>query len=202
MLVLLVVVVATLGAYSFTGVMIAYDDAAYLSADLVRARVAAESGAESIRLILSQPKVDRDVSGGVFNNPNLFHAVAVSNQDAANVCNFSVVAPNLNEAGMLSGIRFGLQDESSRLNLNTLLILDEISAGLMAAVTLMDSEAASELATDSIATSLLLGLPGMTEELAESILEWLDEDIQDCRLPMNQQMARSAVSRNCCWSTG
>jgi hypothetical protein len=175
-LVLLVIVVATLSVYSFTGVMLAYDDAAYLSNDLVRARVTGESGAEAIRLILAQPKLSRYEMGGVYNNPNLFQAVGVSNQDPSNFCNFSVPAPDLNEDGMLSGIRFGLQDESARLNLNTLVILDENSEGLMAAVSLLSSEESSEELPTSIATALLLALPGMTEEIADSILDWIDED--------------------------
>lgn len=175
-LVLLVLVVATLSVYSFTGVMVAYDDAAYLSADLVRARVAGDSGAEAIRLILSQPKLMRDEMGGVYNNPNLFQAIAVSNQDTSNVCNFSVPAPDLNENGMLSGIRFGLQDESARLNLNTLTVLDENSEGLLAALSLLSDPESGEEVPTSIATELLLALPGMTEELADCILDWLDED--------------------------
>lgn len=176
-MVLLVIVVATLAVYSFTGVMVAYDDASYLSGDLVRTRVAAESGTEAVRLILAQPERDREAMGGVYNNPNLFQAIAVSAQDGSNTCNFSVPAPDLNEDGMLAGIRFGLQDESARLNLNTLTALDANSAGLMAATSLLSGEnTESELATDSIATSLLLGLPGMTVELADSILDWLDED--------------------------
>ncbi|OYP31106.1 type II secretion system protein GspK [Rhodopirellula sp. MGV] len=178
-LVLLVIIVATFGVYSFTGMMVAYDDAAYLTSDIVRARVAADSGSEAIRLILAQPPIDRDASGGVFNNPNLFQAVGVSNQDTGNVCNFSVVAPSLNELGQLSGIRFGLQDESAKLNINTLTILDENSEGLMSALTL--TAGTEDAATDSampssLATALLLSLPGMTEELADSILDWLDED--------------------------
>ncbi|MDV6031576.1 MAG: general secretion pathway protein GspK [Phycisphaera sp. RhM] len=175
-LVLLVVVVATLSVYSFTGVMVAYDDAAYLSGDLVRARVAADSGAEAIRLILSQPRMMRDDMGGVYNNPNLFQAIPVSNQDAANVCDFSVPAPDLNENGMLSGIRFGLQDESARLNLNTLTVLDENSEGLMAALSLLADPDSGDALPDSIATALLLALPGMTEEIADSIMDWLDAD--------------------------
>lgn len=175
-LVLLVVVVATLSVYSFTGVMIAYDDAAYLSGDLVRARVAGDSGAQAIRMILADPKIMRDDMGGVYNNPNLFQAIAVSNQDPANVCDFSVPAPDLNENGMLSGIRFGLQDESARLNLNTLIVLDENSEGLMAAMTLLSGGEDTGEVPASIASALLLGLPNMTEEIADSILDWLDED--------------------------
>ncbi|MEO1526628.1 MAG: type II secretion system protein GspK [Planctomycetota bacterium] len=172
-LVLIVIVVATLSAYSFTGVMVAYDDAAYLSADQVQARVAADSGAESTRLLLSQPPLDRDTAGGVFNNPNLFQAVAVGIADPANPCNYSIVAPNINDNGMLSGFRFGLQDESARLNVNTLIPLEENSQGLLALVTLAEGE---ELASDNLAKLLLLALPNMTEELADAILDWLDED--------------------------
>lgn len=175
-LVLIVIVVATLAVYSFTGVMVAYDDSAYLSGDLVKARVAAESGAEAVRLILSQPPDMRAELGGVFNNANLFQAVAVSSQDASNVCNFSIPSPDLNESGLLAGVRFGLQDESARLNINTLVSIDENSAGLMTALSLLDQDAGEDLATDSLATSLLLGLPGMTIELADSIMDWLDED--------------------------
>ncbi|MCC9601671.1 general secretion pathway protein GspK [Stieleria sp. JC731] len=177
-LVMLVIIVATFGVYSFTGMMVAYDDAAYLTGDIVCARIAADSGSEAVRLILAQTPLDRDAMGGVYNNPNLFQAVGVSNQDGGNVCNFSVVAPSLNELGQLAGMRFGLQDESSKLNLNTLTILDENSEGLMAALSLASSSSEVDEATapTSLASSLLLALPGMTEELADSILDWLDED--------------------------
>ena len=172
-LVLIVIVVATLSAYSFTGVMVAYDDAAYLSADQVQARVAADSGAESTRLLLSMPPLERDNLGGTYNNPNLFQAIAVGTSDPSNVCNYSIVAPGLNAEGLLAGVRFGLQDESSRLNINALLPIEENSDGLLALVTLAGGE---ELASDNLAKLLLLSLPNMTEELADAILDWLDED--------------------------
>ena len=54
-LVLIVIVVATMAVYSFTDLMVAYDDAAYLSGDLVQARVTVESAAEAMRLVLAQP---------------------------------------------------------------------------------------------------------------------------------------------------
>ncbi|MEL6106638.1 MAG: type II secretion system protein GspK [Planctomycetota bacterium] len=172
-LVLIVIVVATLSAYSFTGIMVAYDDSAYLSADQVQARVAADSGAEATRLILSQPPVERDNQGGLYNNPNLFLAIPVGTSDPSNVCNYSIVAPGLNDEGLLAGIRYGLQDESARLNVNTLMPLEENSDGLLALVTLAGEE---ELASDSLAKLLLLALPNMTDELADAILDWLDED--------------------------
>ena len=54
-IVLIVIAVATMAVYSFTELMIAYDDSAYLACDIVQTRVNVESGAETIRLILSQP---------------------------------------------------------------------------------------------------------------------------------------------------
>ncbi len=77
-LVLIVIAVATMAVYSFTELMVAYDDAAYLSGDLVQARVNVESATEALRLTLAQPPEARDDLGGVFNNPQLFQAVTVS----------------------------------------------------------------------------------------------------------------------------
>ena len=51
---------------------------------------------------------------------------------------------------------FGLIDESSKINLNTLLFSDALQEG--------------------IAREILMTLPEMTEEIADSILDWLDSD--------------------------
>ena len=109
-LVLIVVAVATMAVYSFTELMLAYDDSAYLAADLVQARVNVESGAEMIRLVLSNPPEARTDLGGVYNNPQLFQAVVASSGfDGVSPSNFSVIATALDEMGMYGGIRFGLQ---------------------------------------------------------------------------------------------
>ena len=174
-LVLIVIVIASLSVYSFTGLMVAYDDAAYLSGDLVQARVAVESGVEAARLILSQPPDLRIDSGGLYNNPGLFQAITVSTGiDGVTPCNFSIVAPSLDDMGMYGGLRFGLQDESARLNINALTVIEENWSGLSALVAATGVE--EEATTDNIAVLLLLGLPGMTENVANAILDWLDED--------------------------
>src|SRR5207249_3174996 len=52
-------------------------------------------------------------------------------------------------------IRYGLTDESSKLNLNALLLLP----------------------TDPLQSrQMLLGIPGMTAEIADAILDWIDSD--------------------------
>ena len=74
-LVLIVVAVATMAVYSFTELMLAYDDSAYLSGDIVQARVNVESGAEAVRLMLAEPPETRIDFGGIFNNAQMFQAV-------------------------------------------------------------------------------------------------------------------------------
>jgi hypothetical protein len=177
---LIVITVATMAVYSFTELMLAYDDSAYLTGDLVQARVNVESASESIRLMLAQPPDMRVDFGGVYNNPQLFQAVTTyAGDDALNPSNFTVIAPALSETGSYGGIRFGLQDESARLNINTLTVLEENSEALSGLLTL--ASAASEdtdetVTSDNIAVTLLLALPGMTEDIADAILDWLDED--------------------------
>ncbi len=175
-MVLIVVAVATMAVYSFTELMLAYDDSAYLAADLVQARMNTESGAEMVRLVLSNPPEARIDLGGVYNNAALFQAVVVSSGlDTATPSNFSVIAPDLNDMGSFGGIRFGLQNESARLNVNTLTILEKNSAALVPAL-LIAGDAAEDVDAENIAVSLLMALPGMTEEVADAILDWLDED--------------------------
>ncbi len=177
-MVLIVIAVATFAAYSFTELMLAYDDSAYLSADIVQARVNVESGAEMIRLILANPPDDRVDLGGVFNNPQVFQAVVASQgADMVSPSNFSVIAPGLDELGRYGGIRFGLQNESARLNINTLTVLEKYSDALIPSLALVGAEdAADETEPENISVSLLMALPGMTVEIAEAILDWLDED--------------------------
>ncbi len=181
-LVLIVIAIATMAVYSFTELMVAYDDAAYLSGDLVQARVNVESASEAVRLTLAQPPEARDDLGGVYNNPQLFQAVTVSGGvDGATASNYTIVSPGLSPTLGYAGIRFGLQDESARLNLNALTVLEQnnelFSAGMTIAGVDMPSTESDDGATSSnIAVTLLMALPGMTEDIADAILDWLDED--------------------------
>ncbi len=174
-MVLIVVAVATMAVYSFTELMVAYDDSAYLSNDIVQARVNVESAVEATRIMLSKPKSMRSGFGGIHNNPQMFQAVNVSTGvDGATRSNYSVLAPGLDEFGMFGGIRFGLQNESARLNVNTLIVLEQHSDVLAPMIAVSDSE--DEVDSENIAVSLLMGLPGMTEDVADAILDWIDED--------------------------
>ena len=171
---LVTVSVATLAVYSFTETMVVMDDSAHLESEIVQAEQGVQSGIGMMRLLLSQPAEQRTAIGGTYNNPQLFRAVNLS-ADQPSDFHFASVATGLTSDGRLGGLRFGLVDESSKLNVNALAVLDRNSELLMPAMTMLIGED-NELAYDNIAVSLLMSLPGMTEDTADAILDWIDED--------------------------
>jgi DNA uptake protein ComE-like DNA-binding protein len=181
-LTLIVIVLSTMAAYSFTDLMIAYDEAAYLNMDRGQAEMLVESGVEATRLILSKPRSIRNEMGGVFSNPNLFQAAnVVPGLDAIERGNFTILAPALDETGRFSGLRYGLSNESARLNLNTLPTLESSGEALtamtaLAGAALGDPAAMEGTDSENLARSLLMALPAMTEETADAILDFIDED--------------------------
>ncbi len=186
-IVLIVIVVATMAVYSFTEWMLVQDDAAYLSADRVQTRVATESATDMLRVILSQPPAIRADSGGLYTNPQWFQAVVVAGStngaqasgaqaNGQRQASYSIISPTLDESGRFAGIRFGLQDESARLNINVLTILETNSSAIQPTLALAESATQSEADAENVAISLLMALPNMTMDVADSIMDWLDKD--------------------------
>ncbi|HEX5103454.1 MAG TPA: type II secretion system protein GspK [Pirellulaceae bacterium] len=156
-LVLVVIVMLSLGAYSFTDLMIAHHEASQLTGRQVQTRALVDSGVEVVRVFLMQTEAEQLEAGGVFDNPDRFRGVNVVPDDDPNLRgSFTVLSPNLDDQGYLAGTRYGLEDESTRLNLNTLL--------------------AAEKTTPDAGRTFLMALPGMTEDVADAILDWLDAD--------------------------
>ena len=156
-LVLIVIVLLSLGAYAFTDLMLAHHEATLLTGRQVQARALVDSGVEVVRLFLAQPDEQRLEAGGAFDNPNSFRGITLIPDDNPNDRgSFSVIAPMLDSDGNLNGTRYGLEDESTRLNLNTLLHAEKLIPGS--------------------GRTLLMALPGMTEDVADAILDWIDTD--------------------------
>ena len=156
-LVLVVIALLTLAALTFSELMLTEREGVDLAARQTQAMAAAESGVEMARLFMSLEKETQDDAGGWYDNPNRFQKrLVVGNASAKRRARFSVVAPALQDQGYRSGIRFGLEDESTRLNLNTVLVADE--------------------KVENGARQILMGLPGMTEDVADAILDWIDSD--------------------------
>ncbi len=69
---------------------------------------------------------------------------------------FAVLSPLRDTGGLPRGARFGLEDESARINLNVVLWHDD--------------------ERENGAREVLMALPGMTREIADAMLDWLDAD--------------------------
>ncbi|WP_197356269.1 type II secretion system protein GspK [Aureliella helgolandensis] len=202
LLVLIVVVMASLAALNFSRSMLNSHESAQLSSSRLQARMCAESGAQAVRLFLSYTKNERLEQGGTWENDLFYARNVIPDTAAARRGNYTIISPALDEMGNYTGIRYGLQNESAKLNLNTLVQLDslaasgdlaasatsELAGGDTAGLDGLASEAGAEdllsgLASEatattasSFATNMLLALPGMTEDIADAILDWIDED--------------------------
>lgn len=155
-LVLVVVAMLALAGYAFSDLMLTEYEAAHLSGSHMQSQALAESGIDFARVFLLNDLETRYQQGGTYDNPELFRGMLVVDDEDPDLCGrFTLVAPRVEE-GALGGIRYGLENESSRLNLNALVIAD------------MQAEEGGR--------QLLMGLPGMTEDVADAIMDWLDED--------------------------
>jgi len=155
-LVLVVVAMLALASLSFCDLMLTERRAAQTSGRQARARALAQSGAEVARQFLDRDIQSQTEAGGIYDNPQRFANVLVADDNTPQERGyFTVVAPTF-ENNKIAGVRYGLQDESMRINLNTLL----------------DMEKSSKV-KDSAKTTLM-ALPSMTDEISEAILDWLD----------------------------
>lgn len=157
-IVLVVVIVLALAAYSFSDLMVAHRRVATVNGKRLQARMLVQSGVEMVKRYLATDEATRLEAGGHFDNPTYFQGIVVLPElDPLDRGTFTIVAPYFDELGLASGgVRYGLEDESSRLNLNMLLIADA--------------------AVPNGGRTLLMSLPGMTEDVADAILDWIDAD--------------------------
>src|SRR5438067_8252250 len=81
LLVLVVIAMLSLGAYSFTNLMLAHHEAAIATGRQVQARSLVDSGVTATQLFLSQPEADRLDAGGIFDNPQRFRGIVVLQED-------------------------------------------------------------------------------------------------------------------------
>jgi type II secretory pathway component PulK len=157
--VLVVITLLALGALTFSELMMAEREGAEVAVVQSQTRALAESGVEMARLFLAQDAQTQQQAGGWFNNSSRFQAVAVVPEGVHGVGRVTIVASNLDQNGNVAGIRFGLEDESARLNLNAVLAIDQKNQG------------------KDIARQMLMALPNMTDEsIADAILDWMDLD--------------------------
>jgi len=161
-IVLVVVAVLSLAAYSFTQMMLAHNETTHVAGRQIQAKLLAASGVESVRAFLMQDPTIQAESGGSYNNPDSFQAILVlASEDPGDQGRFTVLSPALDDATDAVGVRYGLEDESARVNINALLAIDE---------------AAAAIGMENVGRDMLLALPGMTVDVADAILDWIDSD--------------------------
>ncbi len=155
-IVVVVVVMISLAGLSFLATMSMENRAARAQGDALQLEHVAGSGGEYLAAFVEQSFSKQQEAGGVWDNPARFRGVvALEGEERGRRAYFSVVAPRI-ENGEARGVRFGVEDESARLNLAVLLRWESQHPGA--------------------AHEALMNLPGMTDAVADAILDWMDPD--------------------------
>lgn len=160
-IVLVTIVVLSLSAYTFTALMQTEEQAARLVTRRIQSKYLVDSGLDYTRLYLSNNELTIREKGGRWSNNEIFQAIPVATETSNpdNLGYFSIVTAGLDDEGNPEGLRFGLVDESSKINLNTLPFADLILK-----------------TRGGEGRDILMALPDMTEDIADAILDWLDAD--------------------------
>ncbi|MCA9014375.1 MAG: general secretion pathway protein GspK [Planctomycetaceae bacterium] len=163
LVVLVVVVMLSLGAYTFSELMIVEMEATNIYGRSIQSRELALSGIELAAAYVGDRS---DVDGwNSYHNPDQFQNINLVPGEIARTSGyFSIVASVVSDAQSKT-IRFGLTNESGKLNLNVLANQEDEPA--------LDLD--EEVAVDS-AVDRLMYIPNMTEDIAAAILDWIDED--------------------------
>ena len=163
--VLVTIALLSISAYTFSLLMLQEQKATKLMGRQLQSRYLVESGVDYLRLYLTSDEATLQELGGIWDNANQFTNQIVSVNPIRNteIGRFSIIASNLDDEGNPTSFRAGITDESSRLNLNTLVNADNW---------LPDTGDGN----GGGGRQLLMALPQMTEDIADSILDWLDED--------------------------
>jgi type II secretory pathway component PulK len=152
--VLVVIVLLSLAAYKYNDWMQAEARAIEASFRAAQARAFAVSGVHYTAALLAM-----NPASAAENNPSLYQDIEVpSTSPTARPGRFSVLSLVSPEEAAATGnsFRYGLSDEGGKINLNALLDYDN--------------------GRGEVGLQILMGLPNMTEDIANAILDWIDPD--------------------------
>jgi type II secretory pathway component PulK len=158
LIVLVIIVLLALAAYTLVELCVAENEASNRFGRQAQARAFAQSGIDMAVTLLSDP-TERLQPQFVVNRPDALKAVVVKQSDVARGRGrFSVIAGDSSD-GTAKTVRYGLSDESGKLNLNALVLWQQTLS-----------------LSDATARNFLLNLPYMTNDLADAILDFIDSD--------------------------
>lgn len=160
-LVIVVVVVAmlSLAGLSYVFTLEAEHRSILVQGEELQLEQVLASGVEYLRVFLDQPRQQLEEAGGTADNAERFRSIRLTDTASAAALqgevygSFSIVFPDLQSP---EGVRYGLENESAKLNLAVL--------------------PQWEKRQPQAARQALLALPGMTEALADALLDWVDSD--------------------------
>jgi type II secretory pathway component PulK len=159
LVVLVIIVLLALGAYTFTEMSVAENEATTMYGRGVMARGFAESGIDVAANSLADP-AQREQADPTLNRPDLFSAIQLRQAEIARGRGrFSVITGQEHDLTG-SSTRFGLTDETGKLNVNAVLLL----------------VAGSGSNADQTAHNFFMQIPNMTNDVADAILDWIDSD--------------------------
>jgi DNA uptake protein ComE-like DNA-binding protein len=156
LVVTVVVILLSLAAWSYMGMMVSEQQASMMYGRDAEARLAAESGIEFAAAQVGQSLTDATLD--VFHNPSLFRGQPIGDSDnPRGQVRFTILVPNEGTGGA-GAVRFGLARETSRFNINRI----------------MEFENDDDELTDPF--EQVSFIPGMTEDITNAILDWIDSD--------------------------
>ncbi len=157
LIVLVVVVLLALGAYTFSETMISEYEASTMYGREVQTRALADSGVEYAATVLGrQAEMPYET---FYDRPDLFRGVIVRPSDRSRGRGRFSIVTSVESDVQARSLRFGFVNESAKLNLNTISVWQR-----------------DDKLDDDQSRNFLLHLPGMSYEIADAILDWLDDD--------------------------
>lgn len=161
--VMVVVVMISLAGFGCVASMSNENKAVHVRGEQMQMRSALASAEEYLKLLIAAPVRADDSSSqetssrqSIDNDEVAFRGVVVSDEDGpGRRIRFTVMSPRYDETGGAAW-RYGLDRESSRLDLRTVMDWELLQPGA--------------------GRRALMALPGMTEPIADAILDWMDRD--------------------------
>lgn len=153
-----IILILAVGGVSLLLLMRTEYEATLIRSEELQLTGTVRSAVALIKQIVALPRPQLIEYGGVYDNPDLFRNIPIENTENNSEkarSSFTILAPRFTKE-QIEGIRFGLVNESTKLNLGTLLRWDQESPG--------------------IGKKILMKLPGISSSEADSILDWIDPD--------------------------
>jgi type II secretory pathway component PulK len=149
--VLVVLVLLSLAAYNYSDLMVSEYKVTDKFSQLAQARAYADSGIHFAMAALASPDTISSLLGNnPYNNAGVFRNHAVGGDSPGF---FTLVAPQYTSDGGATGqVQYGVIDESSKININAVMVADPTGKKL---------------------NTMLMLLPNMTSEIAASIVNWM-----------------------------